>query len=197
MRKGFVLLWLALLLTGVVAVFWYSEFVYSLPTPMPKSYKDVKKGTVINLNRKLAPDSKPVLLHFFNPDCPCSRFNMKHFKELVKQYKDQVNFTIVLMTDKDYTEPEIQDTYKLRIPVVKDSSLAAMCGVYSTPQAVLLNSDHTLYYRGNYNRTRYCTDKKTNYAQIALEGLLKRKPTYAFDKFALKAYGCELPGCTD
>mgnify|MGYP003575195746 CR=1 FL=1 len=197
MRKGFVLLWLALLLTGVVAVFWYSEFVYSLPTPMPKSYKDVKKGTVINLNRKLAPDSKPVLLHFFNPDCPCSRFNMKHFKELVKQYKDQVNFTIVLMTDKDYTEPEIQDTYKLRIPVVKDSSLAAMCGVYSTPQAVILNSDHTLYYRGNYNRTRYCTDKKTNYAQIALEGLLKRKPTYAFDKFALKAYGCELPGCTD
>lgn len=197
MRKGFVLLWLALLFTGVVAVFWYSEFVYSLPTPMPESYKDVKKGTVINLNRKLAPDSKPVLLHFFNPDCPCSRFNMKHFKELVKQYKDQVNFTIVLMTDKDYTEPEIQDTYKLRIPVVKDSSLAAMCGVYSTPQAVILNSDHTLYYRGNYNRTRYCTDKKTNYAQIALEGLLKRKPTYAFDKFALKAYGCELPGCTD
>jgi hypothetical protein len=98
------------------------------------------------------------------------------------------------MSSDQYTEKEIQDKYDLTIPVYFDSSLAAGCGVYSTPQAVIINGDQQLHYRGNYNKSRYCTDKKTNYAQIALEALLYKQPL-AFDAFATKAYGCQLPTC--
>lgn len=179
-------------------LFWHSEWKYSLPTPLPAQYRAVNNGERINITAKFNPPKmQPVFLHFFNPDCPCSRFNMPHFKELAKTYGDQINFAVVVLTkDKDYNEITIREKYGLTVPVLFDSSLAATCGVYSTPQAVLINTDHTLYYRGNYNRSRYCSDKKSNYALMAIDSLLAYRQQPAFNEFALTAYGCTLPeGC--
>jgi peroxiredoxin len=171
--------------------------VYNLPTPVPENYKAVNAGENILPGKELKSDNKkPLFLHFFNPRCPCSRFNMTHFKSLVKQYGNDVDFEIVVMSNKEYTEKEIQDKFDLQIPVLSDTAIAASCGVYSTPQAVIINTDHKLYYRGNYNRSRYCSDKKTEYARMALDALLHKGPAVAFDQFALKAYGCQLPKCT-
>jgi hypothetical protein len=178
-------------------LFWHSEWKYNLPTPVPVDYKAVPPGRFITINASLQPSNgKPVFLHFFNPDCPCSRFNIKHFKSLVKQYGSQVNFAIVAMTPKGYTAKDIQDRFDVRIPVVFDSSVAVACGVYSTPQAALIGTDHRLYYRGNYNRSRYCTDGRSNYAQMALDSLLSHKHPPVFDRLAITAYGCQLPNCT-
>lgn len=181
----------------ICALFWYSEWQYSLPTPKPADYKEVHTREHIDLSAKLNfPKNKPVFVHFFNPDCPCSRFNMQHFRSLAETYGDRINFAVVVMTSvKDYTEADIQKKYGLSIPVLFDTSIAPACGVYSTPQAVLINSDQELYYRGNYNRTRYCTDKKSNYARIAIDSLLASKKEPAFNQYALTAYGCSLPNC--
>ena len=64
------------------------------------------------------------------------------------------------MNNNYYTAKQIQDKFGLDIPVLFDSSLAKACGVYSTPQAVLIDNNQNLYYRGNYNRSRYCTRQK-------------------------------------
>jgi hypothetical protein len=199
MRKRTLLLtcWLCFLTVVIASLFWYNEWKYNLPTPVPAHYKAIVKGSVISLppgfNAGLA---KPVFLHFFNPDCPCSRFNMPHVRSLVQQYGHEVNFAVVLMTSKPFTARQLQEKYGLDVPIISDSSLAAACGVYATPQAVLLDGKHQLIYRGNYNRTRYCNDPKTNYAQMALQALLEQKSLPGFDHFALKAYGCSLPVCT-
>lgn len=198
MKKLFILTWLGILFTGIVALFWYNEWVYQLPTPVPANYKMVNMGENIALSGPLDTDkNKPVFLHFFNPDCPCSRFNMEYFKSLVNQYNDKVSFAIVVLNNERYSEKQIQEKFGLDLPVSFDSSIADVCGVYSTPQAVILNKDHGLYYRGNYNKSRYCTDKKTNYAEMALNGLLEEKGSMSFDRYALKAYGCKLPKCTN
>jgi hypothetical protein len=197
MRNLIVLIWLGLLFIGISALFWYNDWKYKLPTPVPPSYKAVSTGITIELPQQLnAGKYKPVFLHFFNPDCPCSRFNMIYFKSLVKQYQEEVSFVIVVMNNTRYSVKEIQHKFGLDLPVSFDTALATSCGVYSTPQAVILNRDNQLYYRGNYNKSRYCTDKKTNYAEIALNALLKQGPTVFFDQYALRAYGCQLPQCT-
>lgn len=198
MKKGTLIIWLGLLFIGICAFFWHNEWRYSLPTPVPQNYKAVASGEYINLTSKIKSDtSKPVFMHFFNPVCPCSRFNITHFKSLVKQYDKQVNFVIVVMSTKEYTAREIQNKFDIKLPVLFDSSIAASCGVYSTPQAVIIDTDHKLRYRGNYNRSRYCADKKTEYARIALDSLIHHNPDVIFDQFALKAYGCQLPkNCT-
>ncbi|MES2377456.1 MAG: thioredoxin fold domain-containing protein [Bacteroidota bacterium] len=196
MRKLIVTIWLVFLFSAVGALFWYNELVYHLPTPIPENYKAVNDGTVIPLSNALnSKRGKPLFLHFFNPDCPCSRFNITTFKSLVKQYGRQVNFVVVVMNNDAYTAKAIQDKFDLDIPVLFDSSLAKVCGVYSTPQAVLLDAQHTLYYRGNYNQSRYCTDEKTSYAKIALAGLLRDHARLVFSRLALQAYGCSLPDC--
>jgi thioredoxin-related protein len=196
MRKLMVIIWLVLLFSAVGALFWYNELVYQLPTPIPENYKAVNDGTVIPLGNALnSRHGKPLFLHFFNPDCPCSRFNITTFKSLVKQYGRQVNFVVVVMNNKAYTAKAIQNKFDLDIPVLFDASLAKSCGVYSTPQAVLLDARHTLYYRGNYNQSRYCTDERTNYAKIALAGLLHDHARLVFSRLALQAYGCSLPDC--
>ncbi len=195
-KKVFVITWLLLLFSAAGALFWYTDWRYQLPTPVPKNYRPVNTGQIIPLDSAFASiGSKPIFLHFFNPDCPCSRFNMAHFKSLVRQYGSRVDFVIVVMSRKSFTVQAIQDKFDVQLPVLFDASLATSCGVYSTPQAVILDRQHRLYYRGNYNSSRYCSDEKTSYAKIALAGFLNEQRRMAFSPLALKAYGCSLPGC--
>jgi hypothetical protein len=195
-RKLLVITWITLLFGAIGVLFWYNELQYQLPTPIPEGYKAVNAGQLIKLNAKLKTDpSKPLFLHFFNPVCPCSRFNIKMFKSLVAQYGRQVNFVVVVISDRTYTAKEIQDKFDLNIPVTFDQSLAAACGVYSTPQVALIDNTNRLYYRGNYNSSRYCTDPKTNYAQQAIDGLLENNRKLTFGKLALTSYGCRLASC--
>lgn len=197
MRKVTVIIWLFLLFGTIAALFWRNEWVYNLPTPIPENYEMTKAGKIIDLPEQIRTNNNPTFLHFFNPRCPCSRFNMPHFKSLVKEYGGKINFVIVVMSNKEYSVKEIQNKFNLAIPVLFDTSITACCGVYSTPQAVLIDENRRLFYRGNYNRTRYCTDKKSEYAKIAINALLQHTTNIFFDKHALIAYGCQLPKCTN
>jgi thiol-disulfide isomerase/thioredoxin len=198
MRKKILLaVWFSFLFGAILVLFWQNEYKYSLPTPVPKNYHDVAIGTHINLGKQFATKNKPVFIHFFNPDCPCSRFNVPHVSTLIKKYGDKINFNIVVVNKvKNFTTEEIQSKFDSKVPVYFDSAIADKCGVFSTPQAVLIDASQNLYYRGNYNKTRYCTDANTNYAQMAIDSLLNQNNKPTFDALALKAYGCSLPKCT-
>lgn len=179
-------------------LFWHFEWQYSLPTPVPDNYRRVAVGEFVDLKDKIDVQRphQPVFLHFYNPKCPCSKFNVPHFQALAREYADRVNFGVVVLTDDNrYTQEDIQDRLNLQIPVAFDSSLAAACGVYSTPQAVLIDTESKLYYRGNYNKSRYCTNKETNFAQQAIDSLLLQRSNPIFGEAALKSYGCSLPTC--
>lgn len=196
-KKLLLALWFSFLLAAIGFLFWQNEFKYSLPTPIPKNYHSIAMGAKIDLSQCCPFDSKPVFFHFFNPDCPCSRFNVPHVAGLIKKYGDRVNFKIVVLNkQKTFTIEEIQKKFDAQIPVYFDQNIAKKCGVISTPQAVLLDSSHNLYYRGNYNKTRYCTDADSNYAQMAIDSLLKQTNSPSFNALALRAYGCSLPNCT-
>ncbi|MDO1450365.1 redoxin domain-containing protein [Rhodocytophaga aerolata] len=184
---------------GLLAIFWYQESQYLLPTPVPNDYHAVNTGQAVELISLpgMIP-GKPILLHFFNPDCPCSRFNMEHVRRLISQYQDQLQVYAVIHTeDEDITTAasSFQDHYDLPVPVIvdRDHTLANACGVYSTPQAALIDTKGKLYYRGNYNRSRYCTAANSNFAQMAIDSLLARKPSPVFMELATRSYGCELP----
>jgi hypothetical protein len=196
-KKALIFTWLIVLFSAVAALFWHVELIYSLPTPVPENYHPIQLGETLDLSGiDSAPNGQPILLHFYNPDCPCSRFNTPHFKALIEQYGTRIQFVIVPV-GTNVSAAEIHRKLNLSIPVWSDPDLASQCGVYSTPQAVIIDARHQLYYRGNYNRSRYCTDKKTEYVRTALEALFMGDSTVRFDPIALKAYGCQLPLCTN
>jgi len=198
MRKLLLTCWLLLLASGICYLFWSNEWKYLQPTPVPQNYVSVGTGQLIDIDTKLQADkSKPVFIHFFNPDCPCSRFNAPHFNSLVKKYGDRFTFSVVVVDRSGkYTAEEVKSKFDFNVPVSFDTTIATLCGVYSTPQAVIINSDRKLYYRGNYNRSRFCTDTKSNYAEMAITSLLSNESKPLFSQYALKAYGCQVNTCS-
>ncbi len=187
------------LLGAIGAIFWHQDIRYPLPTPRPSGWRPVPAGTRIalppdiELLRRRNP-GKPVFLHFFNPSCPCSRFNLDHVRQLVATFGRDVVFVAVL---RDETPETLQRAYRalgLDIPFhVDPGPLANAVGIYSTPQAAVLDADGGLFYQGNYNLTRYCRDRETEFARLALERLRIGAPAPQFVSAATVAYGCPLP----
>lgn len=182
---------------AILFIFWSEEVKYLLPTPIPQNYQEVTINQVVSIADFIQKHpNKPIFLHFFNPECPCSKFNLKHVRSLIKKYNKEIEFYAVLQVeDKNYDTSQFAEKYDLPIKVIVDyqNILAEKCGVYSTPQAVILTTNSRLYYRGNYNKSRYCTDKATNFAQMAIDSLLLGKEPPQFGVLASQSYGCELP----
>jgi peroxiredoxin len=195
-KNSFFILLAISILIAIGFAFWKQEVQYALPTPIPTDYRAVATGEALKLRLKLPfTKQQPVLLHFFNPACPCSRFNLKHFRTLVKQYGHVITFCAVVPEGyKGHTE-RVRQSLGLSVAVIADEGkqLARSCGVYSTPQAALIDAKGHLYYRGNYNKSRYCTLKNTSFAQRAIDSLLAGSPAPLLGELATRSYGCELP----
>jgi peroxiredoxin len=177
-------------------IFWKQELKYAMPTPRPVSFIDVDLGTTIALNLREVSKEKVTVLHFFNPDCPCSRFDMANFQSMTKRYSAKANFIVVLQAEDNDAIEDFKDKYAVNLPVVldKNGEISDQCGVYSTPQAVILDKNLTLYFKGNYNKSRFCTRKETSYAEIALDSLLVGRALPHFVQNELTVpYGCSLP----
>ena len=178
-------------------VFWKQELQYALPTPVPVNFVDVKAGTKVDLLKEIpSAAGKPTLLHFFNFDCACSRFNMRDFESMAKQFGNDVNFYVVIQSEDEDDVDRFNTKYGLDIPTIldKDGSISDKCGIYATPQGVLLDKESTIYFKGNYNLARYCTKKETKFAELAIGHLLKNEPLPLALQYALKEpFGCSLP----
>lgn len=188
----------ALLLALVATTFWYQDWRYSLPTPPPPGLEQVALGALVADLPLAHEDGRPLFLHFTSRACPCSRFALDHVRALVREHGERVRFVAVLPAESEDGSVDATDEREgtgLGIPEVVDvgGRLAARLGVYSTPQAVLLDADGTLRYRGNYNAARFCTRRESEYARLALEALLAGAPIPAWPEAATRAYGCALP----
>lgn len=179
--------------------FWNQELQYLSPTPKPPKFKSVGIGQKVTLGGALKLPIGNTLLHFYNPDCPCSRFNMKDFERITQEFKG-VNFFIIIQSEDKTALSTFQAKYNLDIPLVLDKfgAISDSCGIYSTPQAVILNKNSEVFFKGNYNKTRYCTRKETQFAEIALRTLLRGEQLPASFLFELsEPFGCSLPSDKD
>ena len=182
---------LALCSICVGCVFWKQEMQYRLPTPVPEDYKTVVVGSQIALPATLK-KSTAWFLHFYSPDCPCSRFNVQHLRQLIGTYSDSVAIAVVVASDAD--GDRARKVFGDRVSIVNDidGAIAKSCGVYSTPQAAIVDNDGKLFYRGNYNVSRYCTSRASNFAELSLVALLNKQLPPQFGLLATESYGCSL-----
>jgi hypothetical protein len=195
MRKLALIVILIGILISIACIFWYQEIQYLMPTPVPAGYKVIHPEEFIRFDTALIRQQhkKPKLLHFFNPDCPCSRFNLKHFQALNREYQRKVDFYVVVDSEAKIERAKGLISNDVTIVVDDNKRLANACGVYSTPQAAIIQSSNRLYFRGNYNKSRYCTNKESNFVQMALDSLVARKKAPTFIELATTSYGCGIP----
>jgi len=183
----------ALMVIGYL--FWTRELQYITPTKKPHNYVEVKVMDKVNLEEALGPaNGKPFFIHYYNPYCPCAKFNYGYYEDLVKKQAGNFNMYMVMREMDSDVLDEIREKVNTNITILIDEGgeIARQTGVYSTPQAVLVNEDYTMYYRGNYNRSVFCTQKDYNYAEMAIDSMLMDRPTPDFGYFATTSYGCSL-----
>jgi hypothetical protein len=172
----------AALLSVIGATFFVEDYRYSLPTPRPANFHPVSLGKSIALPNA---DRRPALLCFASPDCGCSRFNQDHLWELSREFGKRVRLIEVIEASEsgglDSPDETILDP---------NGKLAKACGVYSTPQAVVLNQDRRIVYSGNFNSARFCSEPSTQFARLTLEAVLAGKQAPAMPKRATTPYGC-------
>lgn len=194
MRTAALIFVLTLLFSTIGYIFWHQEMQYLLPTPKPKNYRAVRPNEVVNFDFSsvVSTKTKPKLFHFFSPDCPCSRFNLKHFTTLKNKYGKEIDFYAVVADEEKAVDARELLPSDITVLIDKDKKLAEACGVYSTPQAAILQGNNTLFFRGNYNRARYCTAKETNFVQMALDSITAKKSPPYFIDLATESYGCVL-----
>ena len=195
MKKIVLIVILSGILASIGGIFWYQEMQYLMPTPVPVGYNVILPEELILYDTALIPQQhkKPKLLHFFNPECPCSRFNLKHFQALNKEYINEIDFYVVVDSEEKIEPAKGLIDNDVTIVVDSNKKLANACGVYSTPQAAIIQTSNRLYFRGNYNRSRYCTNKDSNFVQMALDSLVANRRPPIFNELATNSYGCSIP----
>ena len=178
-------------------IFWEQEVKYALPTPVPANFVDTQIGQKIDLSDHIEIEpGRNTLLHFFSYSCACSRFNMKEFERLARKFKDSIDFYVVIQSSDEDDLIRFQDKYELQIPTIldKEGLISDACGIYATPQAVILNDESELYYKGNYNKARFCTRRETRYVDMALNFITAQKELpLDIQNMATQPYGCSLP----
>lgn len=207
MNSGRLLKWCMLILGEcaltlfALGMFWYQDWQYSLPAPRPPALVQPEFGARLRILEPQSFDDlavnaqrRPTLLHFFNPNCPCSRFNLTHIRRLADTFGDEVRLIAVLETNELDAVARLQELWLPgEVVVDRDGAIARQAGVYSTPQGVVLAGDGKLFFRGNYNRGRYCTEPESEFVRRALEACLKNEPLPEFPPRATIATGCVLP----
>lgn len=191
MRIYLVGLVLLICIGGVAVIFWQQEMKYQLPTPVPVNYREVAVGSPVTFP-SLLPNGKAHFIHFYNPDCPCSRFNAKHINALIHSYGDSVEFVIIVPEEQYVRKAASAFGDSLTILADPQGTIAKACGVYSTPQAAIIDHEGKLFYRGNYNSSRYCTTRASNFAELSLVALLNNRPSPVFGLLSTQSYGCEI-----
>ena len=76
-------------LTGISWLIWNKDVQYVRAAPI---------GTQLEV-AGVIPGGKPLLLHFFNPSCPCSRCNRSSLPNLYDQYGAAVDMVVLQAKD--------------------------------------------------------------------------------------------------
>ena len=118
-RATLAILFLSTIAGLIVHLFYKNEVQYWIPTPVPANYVNVSMGSTIASDVYATEDKK--FIHFFNPNCPCSKFNLTTYKNLIKKYGDDFKcFAVVQESIKGIKEADVAYLKKLGVTLIAD-----------------------------------------------------------------------------
>ena len=177
-------------------IFWTEEFSLYLP-----EQKSIEQNELKALPKHLAKElkikevNKPLILHFYNPKCQCSKFNWKEFETLAKEYSNDINCIVFIEKNKlDSSEFKgLNEKFKnVQFKKDYDGYFAEQFNIQKTPQAIVIDTDQKIIYQGNYNIARFCTNQQTSYVKKAIAMLMKETTYNPEELIGMKTYGCQI-----
>lgn len=192
---------LIVVLGAILTIFWYEQYQYYRSVGIPVGASEVNLlDTIYFRNEFIANSNKDMFIHFFDVACKFSKINIEHIRLFTAKYENEFDFFVVIMGDHNQTyidkfkgEFEVPDFVVLISD--KECRIAKKSGVFSTPQAIIVNVDKTLYFRGNYNsETGLCTPANIGSSSpaVAIRYKINNAPAPKFPPYMILPWGCEL-----
>jgi len=137
------------------------------------------------------PTGAPVLFHFWDPDCPCSRFNVDHVRALVARFRPAgVEFVVVTPQGTADAAKRVRETFGTGVLALARAPRQA--AVPASPAALLFGADGRPRYFGPYSSGAFCSATNGAYVETALEELQAGRPGSTLEMLAVGCY-CTWP----
>ena len=177
---------LGLLFAGIL-----SAAGISIGSPAPDLNLTAVDGSIHPL-RSLE-QAPATLLIFLSAECPVSNDYVGRLNAIARDYAGRVTMVGVNSNRNEAAEQVRQHAadYRLAFPVYKDpdNRLADALGISVTPQAVILDSEQRLRYRGRIDDSQRSPRVTRSDARLALDAVVAGK---AVSSPETKAFGCSI-----
>jgi hypothetical protein len=199
-------LWIALpllfsWLVGTVYAFWWFQVRDLRPFAPEAEQMAVFEGEQLAgklqalLQSTSATTDKAVVVHFWNPDCACNKFNDPHVRQIIEQYRASgVQFVTVAAAGRNPQQIAARARSTFDTPVLIDAGLQS-AGVMptSTPAAAVLTAEGQLAYFGPYSEGAFCGAQGGAFVEKALDAVLDGGNPHELNTLA---FGCFCQGKT-
>lgn len=133
------------------------------------------------------------VFNFWDPDCPCSRFNESHVNDIITTYMSQgIRFVLVPrygdIRPKAELEQLARERFGLQLEIIYDYEQTFRQAVPSSPAVVVMDAQGQLAYFGPYSVGSFCGPSGGAFVEKTLDSLLQginpgRMNTIAFGCF--------------
>jgi len=180
---------LTIWVVATVFAFWWFQarnlqaFSAELPDQAVFFDSDRIKGELARLlERDAMPESLPgsaaTLVHFWDPACPCSRFNEAHVRDLIAAYRHKgIGFVVVAHAAADVAAHAVirraAAAFGDQVPLVIQRASTAMVLPPSSPATAIFAADGELAYFGPYSVGAVCTTGSGAFVETVLNRLLR------------------------
>ena len=174
----------------VLTILWNQEFKYYLPSG---NYSELPLEQELDLD--FIESGKPSFFHFFSKECKSSRVNIDHVNPLFEKYADVANFYIICDSKESAAYLDRIQSISSKVKIIEDGShkISQSLNVKSLPYALIINTDKTLFFGGNYNnKNGLCgpSDIIWSSPALALKFLSEQKKLPLFPDHQLAFVGC-------
>ena len=175
--------WLVIVVSG----FWWFQFkdIRSFASESSVVFFEGDKFNhqIVNMVKNIgAAQKKTTLVHFWDSECSCNRFNEPHVKELIEKYAQQnIQFVIVAksveLARKEHvlTKAKMIFNHPAVIGVISEDDIN-LDNMPSTPSVAVLNGKQNLMYFGPYSVGAVCNTKNGAFVEKILESMFKGMP---------------------
>ena len=101
------------------------------------------------------------LIHFWQPNCGCNRFNQEHVNDIAKRYQhNKFKLITIVSPHPDYKNSQIikmaEELFESTVILDKNHLLIGKARIPASPAAAILTNNGTLAYFGPYSDSAFC-----------------------------------------
>ncbi|MBD3670208.1 MAG: hypothetical protein HUJ29_05480 [Gammaproteobacteria bacterium] len=137
-----------------------------------------------------AQEQRTVVVHFWNPDCYCNRFNATHLSQIMEEYRDQ-GVAFYLAT----ANPELSKTEQRAIqrefgdvPVLRLNPDGLKQMIPSSPSAAVIDPNGGITYFGPYSEGAMCSRQSGSFVETVLNKTLQGNSNAQLNTLAFGCY---------